>query len=72
MSYSLVAASRFLIEVVSFVAVPALDTWASLIATCGLSRYGIGRSLLVPRHAGSFCTRDQTHVSCIGRQILYH
>lgn len=42
MSYSLVAASRFLIEVVSLVAKPALDTWASLIAACGLSRYGTG------------------------------
>ena len=71
MSYSLVAASRFLIEVVSLVAKPTLDTWASLIAACGLRRLR-HRSLVVPRHLGSFCTRDQTHVSCIGRQVLNH
>ena len=28
--------------------------------------------LVVPRHMGSFQTRDQTHVLCIGRQILNH
>ena len=26
---------------------------------------------VAPRHVGSFQTREQTHVSCIGRQILY-
>ena len=30
------------------------------------------RNLLAPRHVGSSQTRDPTHVSCIGRQILYH
>ena len=25
-----------------------------------------------PRHMGSSWTRNQTHISCIGRQILYH
>ena len=28
--------------------------------------------LVVPRHVGSSQTRDQTHVSHFGRQILYH
>ena len=28
--------------------------------------------LLAPQHEGSFQTRDQTHVSFIGRQILHH
>ena len=28
--------------------------------------------LVVPQHVGSFWIRDQTHVSCVGRQILYH
>ena len=26
----------------------------------------------VPWHVGSFQIKDQTHVSCIGRQVLYH
>ena len=29
-------------------------------------------SLVAPRHMGSSQTRDQTHVPCIGRQILNH
>ena len=28
--------------------------------------------LVAPWHMGSFGTRSQTHVSCIGRLILYH
>ena len=28
--------------------------------------------LVAPRHVGSSRTRDRTHVSCIGRQILNH
>ena len=28
--------------------------------------------LVAPRHAGSSRTRDQTHVSCTGRQVLNH
>ena len=28
--------------------------------------------LVAPWHVGSSQTRDQSHVSCIGRQILYH
>ena len=28
--------------------------------------------LVAPHHVGSCRIRDQTHVSCIGRQILYH
>ena len=27
---------------------------------------------VAPGHVGSFLTRDQTHVPCIGRRILYH
>ena len=29
-------------------------------------------SLVTPKHVESSQTRDQTHVPCIGRQILYH
>ena len=28
--------------------------------------------LVAPQHVGSSWTRDQTHVSCIGRKILYY
>ena len=30
------------------------------------------RGLVAPRHVGSSCTRDGTHVPCIERQILNH
>ena len=29
-------------------------------------------SLVAPWQVGSYQIQDQTHVSCIGRQILYH
>ena len=39
----------------------------------GTTRLGVGSVVLVaPRHVGSFLTRNQTCVSCIDRQILYH
>ena len=37
----------------------------------GLSSCG-GMGLVAPQHVESSQTRDQTHVPCIGRQILYH
>ena len=37
-----------------------------------LNRYGTVEGLVAPLHVGSFQTRDRTHVSCIGRQILNH
>ena len=40
----------------------ALDT-GSIVGCTGL---------VAPRHVVSFWTKDQTHVSCIGRWILYH
>ena len=52
-----------------------LGTWASVVAAPGLYSAGI----IVGVHGlscfpilGSSRTRDQTSVSCVGRQILYH
>ena len=42
--------------------------WLLLLQSTGSRHMG----LVVPRHMGSFQTRDQTHVLCIGRQILNH
>lgn len=36
------------------------------LSSCGVT------GLAVSRHVGSSGTRDQIHVSCINRQILYH
>ena len=47
--------------VASFARAQALGAWASVVLVMGL---------VAPQHVGSSWTRDQTHVSCIGRQIL--
>ena len=49
-------------------------TGASAVAAPGLQSTGSGvvSSLAVPRYVGSSWTRDRTHISCIGRWILYH
>ena len=50
----------------------------SLAAACGLSiavhglRWLCHTGLVAPQHVESSQTRDRTHVSCIGRQILNH
>ena len=44
---------------------------ASLIEEHSLSSWWFS-DLVAPRHAESSWIRDQTHVSCIGKQILYH
>ena len=51
---------------------------ASVVAACGLDSCNsralerrLDRGLVAPRHVGSFWTRDQTHVSCISRQIFF-
>ena len=41
----------------------AVGDWASAVVVHRLS---------FPRHMGSSQTRDQTCISCIGRQIIYH
>ena len=49
-------------------------TQASVAAAPGLPRTGsiaVLVSLVALRHVGSSQIRDQTRVSCIGRQILY-
>ena len=57
-------------------------TWASVVVVHGFGSRGSQGSraqaqscytgLVALWHVGSSCTRDQTHVSCIGRWILYH
>ena len=47
----------------SVVVVPRLQSTGSVV---------VAHSLVTPHHVGSSQTWDQTHVSCIGRQILYH
>ena len=44
---------------------------ASLIEEHSLSSWWFS-DLVAPRHAESSWIRDQTHVSCIGKQILLH
>ena len=44
---------------------------AHRLSSCG-SQYLWHTGLAALRHLGSSWTRDRTHVSCIGRQILYH
>ena len=60
--YSLVAVSGLLIAVALPVAEPGSRAH-------GLCSWRYSRS---PGHVGSFLTRDQTHVPCIGRPILNH
>ena len=60
----------------------ALGTWALVVATYALSSCGSQtraqahylwhRDFVASQHVGSSWTRDQTSISCIGRQILYH
>ena len=38
----------------------------------GLPRHEHGRGVAMPSSRGISGPRDQTHFSCIGRQILYH
>ena len=74
-SYSPVTVLRLLTAVTFLTVERGLSgTWAQKLAPGSsaqaqkLQRTG----LVVPQHVGSSQTRDQTHVSCIGRQILYH
>ena len=53
----------------------ALGAWASTVAAPGLQSTGpvaVSQGLVAQQPAGSSWTRDWTHVSCTGRQILYH
>ena len=72
--YSVVVVRRLLAAVASLVSVHRL--WACRHQQLQhegsehrLSSRGAG--LVVPRHVGSPWIRDRTHVSCIGRWILY-
>ena len=74
--FSLVSVHRLLIAVASLIAEYRLQgTWAQYLRLPGSraqaqSLWHMG--LLAPRHVGSSWIRGQTHVSCIGRWILYH
>ena len=56
--------------------VPALIVVASFVAERGLWAHRLQElwlmGLVVPHHVESSWTRDRTHVSCVGRWILYH
>ena len=51
-----------LIAAASCCGAEALGRWSVIVAS----------GLVVPRYMGSSLTRDQTHVPCIGKQILTH
>ena len=74
--FSLVAVHRLLIAVASLVAERRLwGEQASAVVVLGLSSTGsvvMVRGLSCSMACGIFQTRDQTHVSCTGRWILYH
>ena len=86
MGFSLVVARRWYSLVVMCVgfSVPWLlchkakapDKWDSVVAAPGLQSAGLVegcRGSVAPRHVESSQIKDQTHVSCDGRQmILYH
>ena len=38
----------------------------------GILQARILEGVAMPSSRGSFQPRDQTHISCIGRQVLYH
>ena len=61
---SLAAACRPLVAVASL-------RWSSGSRTCGLPQLW-HRGSVAPQHVGFSWIRDQTHVSCIGRRVLYH
>ena len=72
-----VAVRRLLIAVASLrCGAWALGVRASVVVAHGLSSCGsraLERTgLVAPQHVGSSWTRAQTHVPCIGRQILTH
>ena len=53
----------------------ALQYVGPAAATCVLQSPGsivVGLRLVAPWHVGSFQIRNQTRISCIGRQILHH
>ena len=74
--YSLVAVCGPLTAVAASVAKHRLQgTWAQLLWLLGSRaqpQWLWHTGLAAPRHAGSSRTRDQTGVSCTGRQILHH
>ena len=53
----------------------ALDLWVSVVVALGSraqGQYLWCMGLAAPWHVRSSWTRNRTHVSCIGRRILYH
>ena len=74
--HSLVALCRLLLAVASFVAEHRLQGVQTSIMWLLGSRARTEQlqctGLVAPQHVGSSQIRDQTHVTCIGRQILNH
>ena len=83
--YSLAVVRGLLIMVTSLVAEHRLsNARASVVAACELRSYSpLGSraqqaqqlwplGLVALQHVGSSWLKDQTRVSCIGRQVLYH
>ena len=79
----LISFSYIYIYILKFLAVLGLccctgfsSRWLLLLWSTGFGAHGLQQlwlpSLAAPRHVGSSRIRDQTHVSCIGRWILYH
>ena len=75
-AYPLVAGHRLLIAVASFVAEHRLQAWALqwlwLPGPRAQAQWLWTMGLVALLHVRSSWTRDRTHVSCIGRWILYH
>ena len=73
---SLVAVLRLLIAVASLAAQHGLwGAWASVVGVRRLQSTGsivVAHGLSFPKPVGSSLIRDQTCVSCTGRQSLYH
>ena len=67
--YSLVAVHGLLIEVASLISESGLLSAQDSAVT---ARGPLSKGLVAPRHVESSQARDQTHISCIGRQAFYH
>ena len=74
--YPMVVVCRLLIVAASLVEEHELSgAWASVIAVLGSAVQAQQlwcTGLIAPWYVGSSPTRDGTHISCIGRQILYY
>ena len=74
--YSLVSVCMFLNAVASLVLEPGFwgswAQWLRFLDSKVQAQWLWPTGLVAPPHVGSSWTRDGTHVSCIGRQVLHH